>query len=116
MPPPDKSGPKLCPGRGRWEGNTPSNQPNSAGVPSGGDPRRTPLPQAKPWRPATGDLGNNSRRHRPDSGSLRAETPRSAPELTAEAALRAGGSNPSEARPKPKPEGLSDRMGNRGGP
>lgn len=70
-------------------------------------------------RPSPGGqrLGkHNSRRHRPDSGSLRAETPQSAPELTAEAAPRVGGSNPSEARLKPKPEGLSDRMGNRGGP
>lgn len=33
----------------------PSNQPNSAGVPSGGDPQKTPLPQAKPWRPASGE-------------------------------------------------------------
>lgn len=44
--PPTRVDPNLV--GGGWEGNTPSNQPNSAGVPSGGDPQKTPLPQAKP--------------------------------------------------------------------
>lgn len=58
----------------------PSNQPNSAGVPSGGDPQNTPLPQAKPWQAA-----RRLRKHeeeeeeaRKDSGSLRADTPEAA--------------------------------------